>query len=251
VNLVLMLIGLGALAVLDGGLPQAFAAQIALTNGLVAALNLLPGLPLDGGSIVRAGVWAVTGRPRTGTIVTAWIGRGLAVAAAWWSITVLLRGGSVLTPVWGLFIAYWLWSSAGAALAGERVRAAVPGLTARGLARAAVPVLADEPVATVIARMQAAGARAAVVTDPSGRPTGVVSQAAVEAAPEERRPWLAAGTLARRIEPSLVLDADLTGEALMARLLDAPASEYLVQDADGRLVGVLAFADVEAALGRR
>ena len=37
----------------------------------------------------------------------------------------------------------------------------------------------------------------------------------------------------------------------MRALATAPATEYLLQTPDGDLVGVLAFADVEAALARR
>src|SRR4051812_25314153 len=46
--------------------------NVALTNGLIAAFNLLPGLPLDGGRVLRAFVWKVMGDADRATVVAAW-----------------------------------------------------------------------------------------------------------------------------------------------------------------------------------
>src|SRR5215475_11360610 len=54
--------------------------QLRWANLVVGLFNLLPGLPLDGGRMLRAVIWKVTGRPGTSTIAAAWAGRGIAVA---------------------------------------------------------------------------------------------------------------------------------------------------------------------------
>ena len=48
---------------------------LAGANLVVGVLNLVPGLPLDGGRVLRAVVWKVTGNPHQGTIVAGWGGR--------------------------------------------------------------------------------------------------------------------------------------------------------------------------------
>ena len=54
--------------------------QLMYANIIVGIFNLLPGLPLDGGRMLRAVIWKITGKPNTATIAAAWVGRALAVA---------------------------------------------------------------------------------------------------------------------------------------------------------------------------
>lgn len=62
-----------------GTVPGVLLAGLMISNLIVAVFNLLPGLPLDGGRMLRALVWKITGRPMSGTIAAAWVGRALAV----------------------------------------------------------------------------------------------------------------------------------------------------------------------------
>lgn len=86
-----------------------------------------------------------------------------------------------------------------------------------------------------------------VVVSTDGRPTGIVSEAAVESTPEERRPWMTAGDLARRIEDGLMLPADLAGEDLLRAMNRTPASEYVLVEPSGAIYGVLVTKDVDHA----
>ena len=50
--------------------------------------------------------------------------------------------------------------------------------------------------------------------------------------------------MAKTLEPSMVLAADLAGEPLIDAMRDAPAGEYLLVERGGEIYGVLSTADV-------
>src|SRR3954469_11009157 len=90
---------------------EAVLADICFINGLLLAFNLLPGLPLDGGRIVRAIAWWKTGDRLKATRVTAITGRGLAYALGGFGIYALAQGSSV-TGVWSLVLAFLIGQAA-------------------------------------------------------------------------------------------------------------------------------------------
>src|SRR5581483_6798534 len=114
-------------------------------------------------------------------------------------------------------------------------------------ARKAISVNADTPLAEAIRRAQESQARAVVVVDHEDKPIAIVNETAVMATPLQRRPWIEAGSLARTIEPSLVLPADLSGMALLNAISRAPATEYLLVEPSGQVYGVLAAKDIDRA----
>jgi Zn-dependent protease/CBS domain-containing protein len=245
-SLVLAAIGWGLSQVAPYGVTGALIRQLMVANIIVGIFNLLPGLPLDGGRMLRAVIWKITKKPTTATIAAAWVGRGLAVALlAIPFFSGRLAGGNIVSTLWVVVIAAFMWTGATQSIKATRFRERLPALQARRLARKAISVSASTPLAEAIRQADDAGARAIVVVDHDSKPIAIVNEAAVTATPPQRRPWVETGSMARSIDPSLVLNADLQGMALLDAIRRAPATEYLLVDSTGQVFGVLATRDLD------
>ena len=223
---------------------------LAGANLLVGVLNLIPGLPLDGGRVLKAAVWGATGNMHRGTIVAGWGGRVTAVAVLAWPLgqeQVLGAAPDVIDFVLAFIVAMFLWSGSTAAMASARLRRNLPHLVARDLARRTLAVPDDLPLAEAVRRAQDAQAGSIVTVTSSGRPVGVVSEQALLATPEDRRPWVSVSTVARTLDDGLSLPATITGEDLILAISRKPAAEYLLVEEDGAIYGVLSTADVDQA----
>ncbi|WP_348690657.1 site-2 protease family protein [uncultured Nocardioides sp.] len=246
-------VGVAALLLLPvtpDGLTRLAMEGLAGANLLVGVLNLVPGLPLDGGRVLKAGVWGVTGSIVRGTVVAGWGGRLAAVAVLAWPVaqeSVLGTPPDVIDFVLAFVVAAFLWSGATASMSAARLRSRIPHLVARDLARRTLAVPADLPLSEAVRRAQEAQAGGILTTTTDGRTTGVVSEAALLATPEDRRPWVPTSSVARTLEEGLRLPVGLRGEDLVRALTRTPAAEYLLVEEDGSVYGVLVTADVDRA----
>lgn len=251
VSLLLCGIGVASLeAFPDDSTAQLLCANIAISNGAIAVLNLLPGLPLDGGRVLRSLLWQLGKDENRATRHAALAGMALALVV----VPVVLIGvlpavgigeRGVSTVLLSGLVAAFIYAGANASLKRAEVVAKLPQVSVARLARPAVGVVATLPLSEAVRVAQEAGVRALVVLDASGRLEGIVSEAWVRQVPVERRPWVAVADGARRVEPGLVLDPSLSGEALLAAMRATPASEYAVA---GPTPLVLVSEDVAAAM---
>ncbi|MGW1023341.1 site-2 protease family protein [Streptomyces sp. NPDC002577] len=249
----------GMQTVEPGTVPGVLLAGLMISNLIVAAFNLLPGLPLDGGRMLRAVVWKITGKPMSGTVAAAWVGRALAISVLV-GLPMLTQSGTlgsgaeeisgmdtVTDALLAAILAAIIWTGAGNSLRMARLREHLPELRARTLTRRAVPVTTDTPLSEALRRANEAGARALVVVDAHGDPLSVVREAAIVGVPEHRRPWVAVSGLAQELTDGMRVSAELAGEELLDALRATPATEYLVLEDTGEIYGVLSAADVERA----
>lgn len=243
-------VALGLWFVTPEGLLLVAVEGLAGANLLVGLLNLVPGLPLDGGRVLKSLVWRLSGSAHRGTIVAGWTGRATAAAALLWPLLQERLTGAeptILDFALALIVAAFLWSGASAAMSTARLRSRLPHLVARQLARRTLAVPGDLPLAEAVRRARDVEAGSLVTVTSGGVPVGIVSEAALNATPEDRRPWVATSTVARTLEEGLRLPAAIAGEDLITALGRHPAAEYLLVEDDGSICGVLTTVDVDRA----
>jgi Zn-dependent protease len=260
-----LVLGVGA-ALAAGVLPtrtlaQEFFGQVAFSNLVVAVFNVLPGLPLDGGRALRAGIWAASKDRYLGDRVAGWVGRAVAVASLALGVLLLYADAiSIFGAALAGLVALTLWGGAGQAIRAGQLGPQIPSLNAGRLARPLFAVPTGTPLGEALRRYAetaaelTAGGRGrapvlAVVTT-AGQLVGLVDETAAAQVPPERQPWVTADTVSRSIDPSRVLPAELTGMALVEAVQANPGSEYVVTVGED-VLGVLRVVDVMQALESR
>jgi Zn-dependent protease len=254
VSLVLGAVATGLTLVLpDGTLAGQLAFQLAVSNVVVAVFNVLPGLPLDGGRALRAGVWALTKDRHRGTEIAGWAGRGIAALCASTVVLLALRG--VVTAFGTLFlvlVAFTLWQGAGQSIRLARISRRFPMIDLGRLARPLLPVPTGTPLAEAQRRGDADVRHdpALGVADASGRLVALVDRTAADAVPPERRPWISVDAVSRTLDGVPSIPLGLTGEQVVRAVQANPGAQYLVTAGED-VVGVLHVADLAQLLEPR
>jgi Zn-dependent protease len=263
-------LALGALAWLlaaptaQGSVAWLVLSAAALANVFVGAFNLVPGLPLDGGRVLEALVWRVTGDRLRGTLVAGGAGRLVAVGVLVWILVRPLVQGvpiSLVSVAWAALVGAFLWSGADQAVRAARAERTVDALSVAGLMLPAVSVPARGTVLDLDTALRYAsppadghapavpGPHHALLQGTDGAVVGVVDAAAAAAVPGALRATTRLSGVATPLPQGAVVPVDLRGRhaveviAAVARLTPVLA----VVDG-GRPVGVLRSVDVARAL---
>jgi len=113
---------------------------LAVSNILLGLFNLIPAFPLDGGRVLRAIVWKITGSLQTATRAASLSGQVFAylfILGGLW----LIFAGNVLDGVWIGFIGWFLLSAAQSANAQGMLQSTLRGVTVAEVMNPAPPTV--------------------------------------------------------------------------------------------------------------
>ena len=108
---------------------KAIVSLLASINLILALFNMIPGLPLDGGNVLKSIFWKITGNPNKGIIFAGRVGQ----AIGWLGIglgTLSVLGISSIGSIWTLLIGWFLLQNAGFAAQSAAVQDKLSNYTA-------------------------------------------------------------------------------------------------------------------------
>ena len=231
-------------AELASGMPEAQDAIrfLAFVNLFIAAFNLLPGFPMDGGRVLRALVWQINGSRIRATELAVQAGR----IFGWIVIGVAIGFAFVTLSPWALLgaaLGWYVLRSAESAGRRELLITKVDGLVAGDVMRATPdPVPGDMFVGRVIDLYQIGARLRSLPVEVDGRIRGVLGEAEIDRLSPARRVSSRASTVMARIGPGDVVDVRMPLDALVHR--PAGTTGRLVVVRDGRAVGIIEGTDL-------
>jgi len=278
-NLALAGIGYALMQALDpDGVVGLLLFAVTLTNAFVGVFNLLPGLPLDGGYLVHAVVWKVTGDRNRALIVAGWLGRVVTVVFVLWLVgrpLLLGQPPSLVTIVWCGLIGAFLWMGATSAIRAGQSRRVIERVPLARVLRLAMVVGVGDSVASVLARVDGAAsggrrdgdggwavggsgavAPIVVVVGRSGEILGIANLDAARGIDGARQGQVSVEAVVGRQPDGWVVmvdsrEGDVSGlvSAVAASGAAAPLTLLAVTPA-GEVLGTVTLADLSAAFTR-
>ncbi len=186
------ILGIAALwgAAATDGVTRSVLWSIGFINILIAIFNMLPGLPLDGGRVLRALIWAITGSEAKGVRIAGWIGRLAALALVALAVSMMFDedqfaiGRALLV----LAVALFLWQGASFALKHGVAIARIGSLEARTLMQHETPPPDSVPISVrltgrdLLVALAENPANSYALVDDDGRVVGTLFASTVDRA---------------------------------------------------------------------
>jgi Zn-dependent protease len=217
-------------------------------NLLLAGFNLIPAAPLDGGRILRAGLWRATGNRVRASVMAARAGLGFGVVLIGLGLYEFAMGSPF--GLWPALLGWFLFTAARAEGDAARLGGRIEEVSVEAVMVPHPPVM---PSAMTVAELLAGpllswdGRQAAAVVGPTGWLEGVVTLAQVRHVPESQHMWTRLGDLAERIETFPVGRPEEAMTTLLNRMHAEQGRPAVVLDPQNRLAGIVTLDDVERA----
>jgi Zn-dependent protease/CBS domain-containing protein len=231
---------------------EAVAFYLTFINILLGGFNLIPGFPLDGGRVLRAVVWTITGSVRRATEFAATVGKIVAYLLFGFGIFLFLGNPpNIIGGIWMAAIAWFLHNAASGSVQQLVFETRLRRVRAADIARRdETTVPAELTVAELIEGYVLPRNRRAMPVAHEGRLVGMVTVSDIQKVPAEERGRVMVGQVMGGREKLVTVPATAPVRDAIELLAEHEFEQVPVMDGD-RLVGMLTRADVMRQLQLR
>lgn len=216
---------------------------LASINLALAVFNMLPGLPLDGGNVLKSLVWAATGNQYRGIRVASWSGQVVALLMA---LTGLLVVGG-FSGIWFAVIAWFVFSNARSYGQYAKVQERLSGLTVAEAAVRTEPTVSTGVSLRTFADFYALVSPQAsfLVTDPAGRLVGRIDRRALARFSPEQWVGIQVEQVMESVADSETVSPSQSLDEVFTRLQQQHLPRLPVLQPNGLLLGQVRLVDIE------
>ncbi|HTS89250.1 MAG TPA: site-2 protease family protein [Gemmatimonadales bacterium] len=212
-------------------------------NLLLAAFNLVPAFPLDGGRLLRALLWQSRRDLRWATRVASQIGGGFGLALIVLGMVAVL-GGNLVAGIWYALIGLFVRGAARMSYQQVLVREALQGEPVRRFMHPDVRVVrSDTSLASLVEDFIYRDYHKMYPVVDDGRLTGCVTVDQVKGVPKNEWAAHTVGEVASPCTPTNTLQAGSDAVDALALMRRTGSSRLLVLDGE-RLAGILTLKDL-------
>lgn len=240
-TLFLLFMAISVLAPLSGPI-AAIVNLLAYINLAIGLFNLIPGLPLDGGNVLKSLVWKITGNSYKGITFAGRVGQFIGWSAIGLSILSFF-GLSPVGSVWTLLIGWFLLQNAGFAAQSAQFQERLDGLTAGDVVEPDSPLIAADASLRQFADEsilnQDSGWQRFLVTDADQQLIGTASIEDLKQIPIDQWETQAVRDIAKPIESELTIQSSRPLLDVIQLLEEKRLSALTVITENGSVVGLL------------
>ena len=232
---------------LHGGWPEAVngtLGYLAFINLILAAFNLVPAFPLDGGRILRSGLWAYKGNLRWATRVSSAIGSGFGIFLIIMGVFRVL-GGDFVEGMWWFLIGMFVNMAAKSSYQQVLVRRSLEGEPVRRFMK--TDPVTVQPSVSVQALIEdyiyEYHYKLFPVVENGGNLVGCVTTKQVKAVPREERASKQVRDVMVSCSPDNTIEPEADAMKALSLMHRSGGSRLIVAD-HGNLAGVITLKDL-------
>jgi Zn-dependent protease len=215
------------------------AGWLASINLVLGMFNLLPGLPLGGGRVLRGVIWRLTGDESRATRLASNAGRALGDVLILLGVVLALRFNQLVGGIWIGFIGFFLVNSAEMSVMQMEMPRTLAGTRAGQVMMTDCPsVPPGISLAEFVEQYLLLSGRRCYVVGDVAAPRGLITQTDVRAVPRDQWRTTSVQAAMRPIE-SLHAVAPESDLREVVQLLDANQISQVVVMQEGRLLGMI------------